>query len=96
MIVCLRSCLNYPACTVHAPYYSAICVRSGCTIFITHYIINGTIFGKKVIEHKNMCLVVSTKLCLKYFLIVSRNQQDIIIKVHRFSRKVPVILVRFQ
>ena len=31
--VCLYSCLSYPACKAHAPYYIVIHVLSGSTIF---------------------------------------------------------------
>jgi hypothetical protein len=33
LFVCLYSCLNYPACNAHAPYYIVIFGLSGCTIF---------------------------------------------------------------
>jgi hypothetical protein len=34
-----------------------ICGLSGSTILFRHYLINGTIFGKNVIEHK-MCVLI--------------------------------------
>jgi hypothetical protein len=51
MSVCLYSCLSYAACKAHAPYYIVICGLSGCTIF-SQILINGKIFGNKVIEHE--------------------------------------------
>jgi hypothetical protein len=51
--VCLYSCLSYSAFRAYAPYYIVICRLSASTIFF-HIIINGTIFGKKFLEH-NMC-----------------------------------------
>ena len=38
----------------------AICVLPRSTIFLPHYLINGTIFGKKVTEHKMCVLIFST------------------------------------
>ena len=42
-----------------------------------------------------MCVLNSLQLLSETFLILRRIQKDIIIKVHRFSCKVPIILVRF-
>jgi hypothetical protein len=33
LIVCLHSCLSYPACKAHALYYIVMCVLCGSTIF---------------------------------------------------------------
>ena len=58
-----------------------------------HYLINGTIFGKKLLNIK--CVFwFSLQLLSETFLILKIIQEDII-NVHRASRKVPVILVRF-
>ena len=44
----VRVCsLMYPACKAHAQYYIYICGLSLPNIFFPHYLINGTIFGKK-------------------------------------------------
>ena len=51
------------------------------------------LFSEKVIEHKMYVLIFSTILS-EIFLILRRIQRDIIIKVHRSSCKVPVIIVR--
>jgi hypothetical protein len=32
-----------------------------------HYVINDTIFGKNVVEHKNVCFDFLYNVCLKYF-----------------------------
>ena len=42
-----------------------ICGLPRSTIFFPHYLINGKIFGKKVIEHKIRVLIFSTNICLK-------------------------------
>jgi len=60
---------------------------------IPHYLINGTIF-RKVIEFKESVLIFSTNL-LQLFLILRKIQSDIIITVHKSSRKVPLILLIF-
>ena len=58
-----------------------------------HYLIKDTIFGKKIIEHKMRILIFSTTF-VKSFIILKWNRRGIIIVVHVFSCKVPVILVR--
>ena len=35
-----------------SPQFTVIYGLSGATIFFTHHLINGTIFGKKVMENK--------------------------------------------
>jgi hypothetical protein len=57
--MCLYSCLCYPGSTAHVPYYIVISGLSGSTIFF-HILINGTIFGKKLLNMK--CV-----FCLKHF-----------------------------
>jgi hypothetical protein len=60
----------------------------------THYLINGTIFGKKFIEQK--CVFrFSLQLLSETFLIIRRIQRDITINVHRCSCKVPLLLSNF-
>jgi hypothetical protein len=60
---------------------------------IPHYLMNGTVFGKKLLSMK--CVFsVSLKYLSEIFLILRRIQRDIIINLRRSSCKVPVILVR--
>jgi hypothetical protein len=97
MSVCLYSCLSYPACKsllfCAALYeYCHLWPVWLCHIF-PHYLINGTSFGK-LLSIKCVFLF-SVQLLSETFLILRRIQRDIIINVHRYSCKVPVIFVRF-
>jgi len=79
-------CLIYSACKAHAPHYIVICSCLAVP-FLTHYLINGTIFRKKLLKFK-MCVL----LLLDTFFLLRRIERDII-NVHRSSYKVPFILV---
>jgi len=70
--VCVCS-LSYPAHKAHAPYCHLWPVRLYFTL--PHYLMNGTVFGKKNMEH-NLFVIFSTN-CLKTFLILRRIQRDI-------------------
>jgi hypothetical protein len=59
------------------------------------FLINGMIFGKKVIYIKYL-LWFSLQLLSRSFLIPMRNERDITRNVHRSSCKGPVVLVRFE
>jgi hypothetical protein len=65
------------------PYYIVICGPSDSTIFFD-IIINGMIFGKKVIEQKIVLLQILTKT----FFIATQILPNIIINILRFSCKV--------
>jgi hypothetical protein len=93
MKVCLYSCLSYAA-----PKSYLFCAVLYCHLWpvwlyhiLPHYLINGTIFGEKVIEHKMCALILPTSFVRN----ISYSKRDIIINVHRSSCRVPVILVRF-
>jgi hypothetical protein len=81
MSVCLYSSLNYVACKSHILciiLYCHVLPLSLCHIF-PHYLTNGTVFGKKVIEYKMCVLIFSTtfvwnlyhskKNSVKYYLL---------------------------
>jgi hypothetical protein len=75
--------------------YCDLCPVRLYHIFL-HYLINGTIFGKKkIIQHK-MCVLFFSLSFSETFLILRRIQRDTIINVHWSSCKVHVILVRFE
>ena len=56
-----------------------ICGLSGFTMFFPHYLINGTILGKKLLHMK--CVLIFSTLLSPPFLILRRIRRDIIIKV---------------
>jgi hypothetical protein len=59
-----------------------------------HYLINGTIFGKLLLNIK--CVFwFSVQLLSETFLILRRIQRDIIINVHRSLCKLPLLLSDF-
>ena len=77
-----------------APYCIVIC---GLWLhhIIRHYVINDTVFGKKLFNIKCVSRF-SLQLLSKTFLILRRMQQDIVINVKTSSCKVPVIFVGFK
>jgi hypothetical protein len=90
-LVCVCS-LSYPACNAHAPYFHLSSVRL-YNIF-PHYLINGTILEKKLLNTK-WVFWFSLPLLSESFLILRRNERDMIKNVYRSACEVPVTLVRF-
>jgi hypothetical protein len=86
--VCVCS-LSYPACAVLYCHQRPVWLYQ----LFPHYLIKARFRKKKVTENK-MCFDFRQNFCLKDFFL-TRTQRDIIIRVHRSSCKVPVILVRF-
>jgi len=61
-----------------------------------HYLINGKIFEKKLLNIKCVFLI-SQQILSEEFLILRRNERDMTINVHWSSCTVPfVVIVRFQ
>ena len=62
--------------------------------YFRHYLIHGTIFGKKVTEHKMCVFIFSTNFT--WNISDSRKiQRDIVTNVKTSSCNIPVMLVRF-
>jgi len=95
MRVCLYSCLSYAARKSHlSMQHNVFCALSGSTIFSTLSHKRRDFRKKKVTAQKKSVSIFLYKFCLKH-LILRRIQRDIIVYVHRYSCKVPVILVQF-
>jgi len=66
---------------------------SSSAIYFPHFPINSTVIVKTSFNIKYV-FWFSLQICLEYFLIVTRIEQDITINALMSSCKVPVILVR--
>jgi hypothetical protein len=89
MNACLYSCVSYPARKSYHFYATLYCHVWPVWLYhiFPHYLINGTIFGKKVIKQRCV-LIFSTTFV--WNISLKRIQRDIIINVHKPSCKVPV------
>jgi len=90
LTVCIY-CLRYPTRQAHAPYCH-LWPAPLCNIFL-HYLTKGKILKKTLLSLKCMILF-SLQLLSATFLILGRNERDMIKNVYRSSCKVPFILVR--
>jgi hypothetical protein len=75
MCVCSFTSL---ACNAHAPFFK---LRPVPLNILPRYLINGTNFEKKVIEHK-MCDRASLQLLSEIFCIIRRTERDMIENVY--------------
>jgi len=62
--------------------------------YISTFLIHGTIFRKKITEHKMSVLIFSTTY-LWDISILRKTEGDTVINVHTSASKAPVTLVRF-
>jgi hypothetical protein len=74
--------------------YIVICELSGAYEIYPHYLINGTIFGKKVTTQKRVSCI-SLQLLSEAFLFVRRIHHDNAINVYTSPCKASVILFGF-
>ena len=89
--VCICS-LRQPGCNAHAPYCRLLSTQL-YNVF-PHYLINGTIFRKKLLNIK--CVFwFPLQLFSETFLILRTTERDVIEYVYRSSCKVPFNLVQF-
>ena len=85
--------LGHPACNAHAPYCHLW--PAPLQNIFPHYLINGTIFEKQILNTK--CVFwFSLQLLSATFLIIWRTERDMVKNLYRSSCKVPVVLARFQ
>ena len=83
--------LRYLAWNAHASSVA----RPAVLYFFLHYLINSTIFEKKIYWTKKCVFRLSLQLLSETFLILRRTERDMIKNAHRFSCKVPIIPVIF-
>jgi hypothetical protein len=100
--VCVSVCVyaRASACSVTYPVYKAH--TPFCHLWLLwlynifqHYLINGTIFEKQLLNIKSV-LWSSPQVLSETFFILRKIQRDIVTNVETSSRELPVILVGFQ
>ena len=86
------SVLMCPACNAHAP----CCLLWPAPLYciFPYYLLNGTILGKKLLNVKCV-LLFSLQLLSETFLILRRNERDMIKNVYWSSCTAPFSLLRF-
>jgi hypothetical protein len=73
-------------------HHTVTCGLPRSTIFFSHYLINGTIFGEKVTEHK-MCVLIFSIILSKIFLILRKIKRYITTNVHTCIISVGLLLL---
>jgi hypothetical protein len=96
--VCMRVrafSLACPSCNAYSPCYDVIYDPSIFTIFFDIISLKAWFSEKKKSLNIKCVFRFSLRLIFEKFLILRRNQRDIVINVKTCSCKVPVILVGF-
>jgi hypothetical protein len=70
---------RYPGCNTHAPYCHLWSGPLYNFFFFSHYLISGTVFGKRLLNTKSV-FWFSLQLLSETFLILWRNERDMIKK----------------
>ena len=94
MCVCVCVCVCVVWVIGHATHTRHVAIRAlpRSTIFPSHYLTNGAIFGEK--SRNTKCVFwFSVQLLSETFLILRRTERDMIKNVYRSSCTVPVIVV---
>ena len=92
---CVCVCVSLAVVVLHAmrmrhivSYVACMGLQYFCTLTPKRHDLREIIGGYK------MCVLIFSTT-FETFLILRRNERDISINIHRYSRKVPVILARF-
>ena len=72
--MCICS-FRYPACKAHSPYFDLWPVW--LYLIFPHYLINGMIFGKKIVIEREICVLISPQLLSETFPILRSIELDI-------------------
>jgi hypothetical protein len=91
--VCVHFYLSYPSLQI-LPFQRRIILPSVACLAVPHCLLNGRTVGRRAVEHK-MRVFIPSRTLSEIFLILVRTLRVIIINLHRPSRKVPVIFIRF-
>ena len=91
----LSVCLRPYEFSMQCPCTVSSCVACPVEQYFPHYLINGTIFEKKIIEHKMCGLIFSASLS-QTFIILSRTERVMITNVITLHVKYPLFLSDFK
>ena len=83
------------ACKAHSPYCVVFCRLSGSTMFFFSTLSYEPLAFREKLLNIKCAFWFSLQLLSETFFILRRNERNYEMRVHRFSRKVPVIHVKF-
>jgi len=85
-VVCVCVCVSVALAILHANRtfsalnYTVICGLSGSVIFFPHYLINGTNFGKRILDIK--CVFIFFTTSSETVVIIRRIGPHIVVTAH--------------